>query len=776
MRLLSILVLFCFGNCIGTHFGASICKAEVDFARDIRPLLSDRCFTCHGPDEEHRESELRVDDYASLTEDRGGYQVVTPKEAEASEMIVRIQSEDPDSIMPPPDMGKPLTSEEKELLIKWIDSGATWRQHWAYESPMDTEDPVLDSRESGKNWIDAYVLEKLAERGGEFSGQAQRLTLLRRLSFDLNGLPPTSRDIKRFGSPSSDGASDENSEDDEWIDLYVDELLSRSAYGERMAMYWLDLVRFADTVGYHGDQDHNVSPYRDYVINSLNDNKPFDRFTIEQLAGDLLEEPTEEQTIATAYNRLLQTSHEGGVQPKEYLAIYQADRVRNVSAVWFGATIGCAQCHDHKYDPFTAKDFYSLAAFFADIDEEQHFKVGTNSLPTKRPPEIDVFSRAEKLWLEQLESDPKQLKSRRTMITKAKQEPRLVRFLPRGNWLDDSGDVMNPAVPEFMGSVTKNNDRATRLELANWLTNSKDGAGLLTARVFVNRLWMLMFGRGLSNSVEDFGGQGEPPTHPELLDKLALEFVRSGWDIKHMLRLIATSRTYQQSSLPNEWQQSNDPENHWLSSQNRFRLPAEMVRDSSLAAAGLLVQEIGGASVKPYQPAGYYRHLNFPVRKYNASKDYGQWRRGLYVHWQRQFLHPMLAAFDAPTREECAAKRNQSNTPLAALVWLNDPSFTVAAQALATRTLSSGGEKDGELALKNMFASATSRNPDETELEVLQRLLAEARENYQDSRAAKEFLDSNAMSNPKDISDIELAAWTTVARAILNLSETYTRN
>lgn len=776
---------------------SSLNADEISFARDVRPLLADRCFSCHGPDSAGREADLRFDQQEHLLRDRGGYQVVTPKNPDASELVQRIFSEDESEIMPPPEFGKPLSAAERNLLKQWVTDGAVWQQHWAYERPKSAPIPNTSGSPVGNHWVDAFIAKKLDDAGTRFSPEANRITLMRRLSFDLTGLPTSPNDVTRL-APHSDA-----------IERYIDRLLASPQFGERMASYWLDLVRFADTVGYHGDQDHNISPYRDYVINAFNDNLRFDQFTIDQLAGDLLDDPTEEQITATGYNRLLQTSHEGGVQPKEYLAIYAADRVRNVSAVWMGATVGCAQCHDHKYDPFTSHDFYALSAFFADIDEDQHFKVGTNSLPTKRPPERRVWSRSQRLRKQQieielktlressadpaqatvaattiapLESELKQLNQTgiATMITLAK-EPREVRFLPRGNWMDDSGKVVSPAIPTFLGSVARQDRRANRLDLARWLTDPDQGAGLLTARIFVNRIWMLMFGSGISRSVEDFGGQGEAPTHPELLDRLTVDFVTSGWDIKRLIRTIVTSRTYRQSSLESDWHRAHDPENRLFSRQNRFRLPAEMVRDTYLDAAQLLVRQVGGPSVKPYQPSGYYRHLNFPVRTYQPSSDSGQWRRGVYVHWQRQFLHPMLKAFDAPTREECSAQRARSNTPLAALVALNDPSSIEAARELAANTLLTA-HHSSESRIHALFERVTCRPPDDSETRSLLHLLELAESNYRsDPAAARKFLGiglerraSDAV--PTEPWTIEIAAWTNVARAVLNLSETITRN
>ncbi len=628
------------------------------------------------------------------------------------------------------------------------------------------------------------------------SPDADPAALIRRVSFDLTGLPPTSRQVQRFVSDPSRA---------NYVRL-VDQLLASPAFGERMAVYWLDLVRFADTVGYHGDQDHNISPYRDYVIDAFNDNLPLDQFTREQLAGDLFPDPTTDQLIASGYNRLLQTSHEGGVQPKEYLAIYAADRIRNFSAVWMGATVGCAQCHDHKYDPYTSEDFYSLVAFFADIDEAQHFTVGTNSLPTKRPPEIPVLPRWQRevlatieqrmaeieskldsedvahdalhQELEQLHADQQQIKDsqRLTMISQAI-PPRPIRVLPRGNWLDDSGPVVQPRVPAFMNAIVTGNRRANRLDLANWLTDAETGAGGLTARVFVNRFWYLMFGRGISSSLADFGGQGQPPTHPELLDQLAIDFVADQWNVKKMIRRLVLSRTYQQSSVASEDALQTDPYNQWFARQSRYRMPAEMVRDNALAISGLLVRQVGGASVKPYQPVGYYRHLNFPTRLYVPDRDSRQWRRGVYVHWQRQYLHPMLKAMDAPSREECTAERPRSNTPLEVLVLLNDPTMVEAALAMASRVLSDA-ETSSPARLAHAFQLATARRPDQQELQTLSSLLESERAHYQANPSdASELIDSaGEIADLDAVNTIELAAWTGVCRAILNMYETVTRN
>jgi hypothetical protein len=756
--------------------------ADIDFNRDVRPILSDKCFACHGPDAKHRKADLRLD----VEKDAKAAGAIAPGKPGESSLVERITTAEESERMPPAKSGKKLTAAEVEVLRRWVGEGAKWSAHWAYVPPKRWDVPKAKHQIS--NFVDAFLFARLEREGLAPSPEADRRTLIRRLSFDLTGLPPTPAEVEAFVAD----------QDPKAYEKMVDRLLASEHYGERMAAYWLDLVRYADTVGYHGDQEHHASPYRDYVIDAFDLNLPFDRFTREQLAGDLLPKPTTDQTIATCYNRLLQTSHEGGVQPKEYLAIYAADRVRNVSAVWMGATVGCAQCHDHKYDPYTAKDFYSLAAFFADIDEEKHLRGGgADTTPTKRPPEVKVLTRRERDRLAELdrriaglgkapgdeqkkrlaeltkERDALKKAQRLVMVTQAV-TPRTVRVLPRGNWLDESGPVVEPAIPAFLGALPVKG-RATRLDLAHWLTDAKAGAGGLTARVFVNRLWYLFFGAGLSKSLEDFGGQGEPPVHPELLDALGLEFVDHGWDVKHVVKQIVTSRAYRQSSLESPALRERDPENRLVARQGRWRLPAEAVRDNALFVSGLLVDEVGGGTAHPYQPAGFYRHLNFPKREYKADADARQWRRGVYTHWQRQYLHPMLKAFDAPTREECTARRPRSNTPLAALVLLNDPTFIECSRVLGERVQTEGGKSDAER-VAFAFRQVTSRPPDEFESKALMKLLEKNRAQYKaDPKAADELVAVGLAPVPKGTDVPELAAWTGVCRALLNLSETITR-
>ncbi len=736
---------------LAINFTAFVADAgEIQFNRDILPILADKCFACHGPDDSHRKADLRLDTREGSLADLGGYAAVAPGAPGKSELLTRITTDDEDDLMPPPDTGKQLNADEKKLLRDWIAQGGVYEAHWAYIPPTRPVVPSVSDRAWPSGAIDWFIMARLESENLLPSPQADPATLARRLHFDLTGLPPSPGLAERLANDQSPEA----------YTRVVDELLASPRFGERLASYWLDLVRYADTVGYHGDQDHAITPYRDWVIKAFNDNLPFDQFTAEQLAGDLLPNATVNQKIASGYNRLLQTSHEGGVQMKEYLAKYSADRVRNLSNAWLGATMGCSECHDHKYDPFTQRDFYSLAAFFADVNDDKTFS-GTNTLPTKREPEMQVVSplAVSRAGLT------------RTMVT-GRVKPRTIRVLPRGNWMDDSGEIVAPAVPNFLPAL-KAKGRANRLHLAQWLVSADNP---LTARVFVNRLWYLFFGSGLSRSLDDTGSRGEWPTHPALLDWLAVEFTGSSWNIKHIVRLIVTSSAYRQSSLVTPQLREHDPENRLFARQGRFRLQAETIRDNALAVGGLLNDQMGGQAAKPYQPAGYYAPLNFPQRTYKADVNSNQYRRGVYVHWQRQFLHPMFRAFDAPTREECTAQRPVSNTPLAALTLMNDPTFIEAAKGFALRILNEAGSTDRQR-LAWAWHTSLGREPSNDELTVARVFLGEMRKRYQtDTNAAAELLTVGMMQMPSGVAKPEAAAWTVLGQALLNLSETITRN
>lgn len=759
---------------------------RVEFNRHIRPILSNKCFACHGPDGGTREADLRLDLREGATSRREGYEhpAIVPGAPGRSELMRRIRHTDPDEQMPPPESGKTLTDREMALLERWIDQGASWEEHWLYIPPKRRTPPATQLKAPHvRNAVDRFVVARLEAMGQQPSPEADRRALIRRLHFDLLGLPPAPEDVDAFVQDTRPDA----------YERLVERLLASPHFGERMAVLWLDLVRFADTDGYHSDLHRELSAYRDYVIAAFNRNKPFDQFTVEQIAGDLLPGATLEQQVASAFNRLGQATKEGGAQPKEYLAKYAADRVRTVSTAWMASTVGCAECHDHKFDPFTAKDFYSMAAFFADVQERGVFR-NRNELP----PEMRLPSRTQAAALDRLEDEIERLRRSgapagrlqalqdertallaavpRVLVTRAV-EPRVVRVLPRGNWQDDSGDIVQPDVPGFLPPLEVSGRRASRLDLATWLVS---GEHPMTARVFANHLWATFFGTGLSKVLDDLGSQGEWPTHPDLLDWLAVEFVESGWDVKHMVRLIVTSATYRQTSQATAAHRAFDPENRYLARQSRFRLPAEMVRDNALAASGLLSRRIGGPSVKPYQPAGYWSDIRTfgadgPASHWVASEGADQYRRALYTYWKRSFLHPSLMAFDAPDRQECLARRSVSNTPLQALVLLNDSTYVEAARVFATRILREGGTTF-DARVRWAYERALARAPEAGEVAELKALYDEERAWYAARETdARRLIETGFYPAPEDVDTVELAAWTAVGRALFNLHEFITR-
>jgi len=756
---------------------------EVQFNRDIRPILANHCFACHGPDAAPREAELRLDLEAAAKADRDP-QVIVAHNAKASELVNRISTADHDLVMPPVEFDKPLSTKQKILLTQWIEQGAPWDDHWAFVSP--TSPPVPTAKQEWvNNAVDQFVVTRIRElnSGLRPSPIASRATLIRRLSFDLRGLPPTIAEVTGFIASGD-------------YESVVDKMLASEQFGERLGMHWLDLVRYADSGGYHSDVPIHISPYRDYVIQAFNENMPFDQFTREQLAGDLLPQPTQRQIIATGYNRLNKTTEEGGAQPGEYLTKYAADRVRTTAGTWLGLTLGCCECHDHKYDPFTTKDFYRFVACFADIEEKGVYG------GSKRDPEIKVATAPQAKQLAELEKQLTLLQSQlkgasqgeavqkqidaikmqqaniekqfvRTMITRSV-EPKVIRVLPRGDWLNSSGPVVTPGVPaHFVKETNSREQRFTRLDLANWIVAKENP---LTSRVFVNRLWKIFFGRGLSSRLDDLGIQGEWPTHPALLDYLSVQFVNSGWNVKQIIKLIVMSRTYQQSSTLRPIDNSADPTNLYFARQSRWRLEAEFIRDNVLSVSGLLDSTIGGPSVFPYQPSGYWRYLNFPTRTWKSDSGASQYRRGLYTHWQRTLVHPAMLALDAPTREECTAERSISNTPAAALTLLNDPTFVEAARALAVGVVQQGGERDNDK-IRWLFLQVLSRPDTQQELRVVVQILQTAREHFADDPLAAAQLQTNGLFKLESTLDvIEVSAWTMACRVVLNLSETITRN
>ena len=749
----------------------------IDFNRDIRPILSNHCFACHGPDANKRESELRLDIRDSAIDNRA----IVPGNVEASSLTQRIDHHDVDERMPPAETKKPLNSNQIELLHRWIESGAAYAPHWAWIPPVRPGLPHIEKQDWVANPIDAFVLARLEDENLTPSPAASRRTLIRRLSFDLTGLPPTRDEVARFLADASQRA----------YNNLVERLLSSSRYGERMAQHWLDLARYADSDGYHDDTTRAMWPYRDYVIKSFDDNKRFDVFTREQIAGDQIPNATLEQKIGSAFHRNGPTSSEGGADPEEYRVKYAVDRVNTTATVWLGITLQCAECHDHKFDPFTQREFYQLFAFFDQVPGNHLFR------GLYAPPSIEVPSAGQETKLRQwdeiigtLEKRPENESTLIQLADAKKNRDAVAASVPRLRIMQDAperqpthilirgdfrrkGEQVQPDVPALLPELPT--AATPRLALAQWLNDPQNP---LPARVVVNRLWAMLFGKGIVATAEDLGSQGEWPSHPELLDWLAVEFVESGWDIKHVLTLMVTSATYRQSSSGSEHLMLNDPENRLLARGPRHRLAAEMIRDNALAISGLLHEQAGGPSVKPYQPAGLWQEMSYGD---SAGKSYAQdhgdrlYRRGLYTFWKRSILYPSLAAFDAPIREECSVSRATTNTPLQAFVTLNDITFVEAARVFAERILREGGAI-WKSQLSFAMETTLARFPSPSEELILVTLLKEMRDHYKAKpAAARRIIAAGESPAATTIDPVELAAWTSVAQAIMNLDETLTK-
>ena len=1064
----------------GVHALTGADSDKVSFNRDIRPIMSDTCFRCHGPDKNSRMAGMRLDiREEALKPTHSGRFPIVPGDPDKSEIIERTFATN-EKIMPPKFAHRELTLKQKDTVRRWVAQGAVYEGHWAYQP---VKRPAVPQAKNAviRNPIDNFIRDRLKREGLLAAPEADKRTLIRRVTLDLTGLPPGPDQVHNFLADNSPDA----------YDRLVDTLLKSPQFAEQRTMHWLDAVRYADTCGFHGDNPIPIWPYRDYVLRAFLNNKPFDQFTREQIAGDLLPKATLEQRVAAAYNRLNRTSAEGGLQPKEYMAKYGADRVRTLSAVWLGSTMGCAECHDHKFDPFLTKDFYAMKAFFADVKEtglvpdrgptawgeqlrlpseeqqrqladleakrttarakldekaaplagsrkewerelKQRWEAGKlawtwqrpiaakalygaqltiyndepvdntyyldgsltfdrkpgnglvvasgpnpdnetyqvtlqpgegswgelgidvvqdESLPgaryargadrfllsevearvvdegapvhklgftmatvNDRPPNVlftttDAsmpplaaidgdpktawgvrFGEARDPFLAARFSEPVKTSARSLIVITLRHEselrkavigrfrialaadayawppiadagkrarssdpsvwasglpeqvmkalrrpaedrdedernalhdyrlwsspelaseyvavqrletqfglldasipkvlatvstdPAVTRILPRGNWMDDSAPIVEPAIPRFLGTLDTKGERATRLDLANWLV-ARDNP--LTARAFVNRTWREFFGIGISKTLDDLGSQGEWPMHPELIDWLASEFMHPefeaagahDWDVRHIIRLIVTSHTYRQSSLPDAASQDKDPENRLLARQNRIRVDAENVRDTLLAVSGLLQEKFGGPSVNPVEPPGYLGALNFPKREYTASHGADLYRRGLYASWQRTYLHPSLLNFDAPTREECTINRVTSNTPLQALDLLNDPIYVEAARVFAQNAEGAVSNKfDPEL--NWIFDRALNRPPNAQERAILRGLYDRNLKRFAAQPvSARDFLTTGEAPLEHAQNPGQLAALATVIRAVLNLHEIITRN
>ena len=956
----------------------------VSFARDVRPVLSDRCFQCHGPDRLTREADLRFDDAESVFRDRDGRRIVVPGDTTVSELIRRMTTNATEEKMPPADSGMTLNDEEIELILRWVEQGAEWETHWAYIAPVQPDLPDVTGWEWVCNPIDRFVLARLEDAGLSPAPEADRRTLLRRVSFDLTGLPPTPSEIAEFLNDDGPDA----------YERVVERLLDSGRYGEQMALPWLEAARYADTSGYQEDYGRYMYPWRTWVIQAFNNNMPFDQFVVEQMAGDLLPNPTHEQKLATAFNRHHRINQEVGAIPDEFIVEYAIDRLETVGTVFLGTTIGCARCHDHKYDPFSQREFYGLYAFlnncdddglpnqsrfgfckpflehptaqqqveldrlqaaydhldsqetpsvaeqaaFSDwlaqqkrqmplglsnwysigsfehdgatritgfnetfinepiVDLEQKFGERTwreqPNWPSTGPAilggefstfylfrEIDadapgavtidvgasdalkvwvngelIFSRSEegenvaqaepmpvslrrgrnemlfklsnggfgqtfvfqprdretvppdvflaldkaeamrslkeqdlvyahfhRTHLEAIQQEIDDFKQgvAKVMIMKERDDVRPAHLLRRGSY-DQKQELVKRSVPSILPPMPDDAPR-DRLGLARWLVS---GENPLTARVTVNRFWQSYFGIGLVETTEDFGAQGEWPSHPELLDWLATEFVRTEWDVKQMQRLIVNSATYRQSSRSNPELNERDPGNRLLARGPRFRLRPQEIRDQALFVSGLLVERMGGPSVKPYQPEGLWADVsNLLLQEQwyltnTFQQDHGEnlYRRSLYTFWKRSVPPPNMTVFDAGAREVCSVRRQSSNTPLQAMTLLNDVTYVESARHIAHRMLIDGGDNDTDR-LRYGMELVTSRLPSDSECAILQRGLARHRKTYRKHPPEAAILLSHGESpSPGNHEATEHAAFTQIALMLLNLDEAITKH
>ena len=1060
LKIFTSLILFCSLPFLFQGLGlfafspGSTSTESVEFNRDIRPILSDNCYTCHGPDKANRKTSLRLDNEASVFADLGGRQAVVPGDPEKSELYLRISAEDESRRMPPIYSERKLTTSQIALVRKWIEQGAKWQKHWSFIPPVTPNLPNVKDKRWVRNPIDYFVLERLEREGLAPSPEAGPETLIRRVTLDLTGLPPTPKEIDSFLSDHSPDA----------YEKLVDRLLRSPRYGERMAIRWLEAARYADTNGYQTDAERTMWRWRDWVIDAFNHNMPFDQFTIEQIAGDLLPNATLDQKLATGFNRNHRGNGEGGIIPEEYAVEYVVDRVDTTSTVWLGLTLGCARCHDHKYDPFTQKEYYQLFAYFNNIPERGHANKYGNSPPMIKTPTSEQQLELSKLdrSLEEAEKEWKnlqpQLVAAQELWEKSFNPSRMIdwsitdgleayfpldgnaidragkllnekaalpafrdgnpdyargqiglaasfdgkRFIDAGNvgefgfydkfsmaawiypldekggaifsrtkdlnkevgyglylvdgklqldlvqrWLDDAlrietqqtlspgrwyhvaisydgsrtaeavkiyvngkpaetkvlldelyqtfkttepfrigggggpenrfhgsiddvkvynrvlapdeiqlvsntdrvneilvippekrsdlqvaklrsffvatdapesiqtahrkilalqrqrerlldaipttmvmqemnpprdsyilirgaydrrGDRIRPAVPAALNPLPEDFPN-NRLALARWLVDPNNP---LTARVVVNRFWQMYFGSGLVRTVEDFGSQGEWPAHPALLDWLATEFIRGGWNMKALQKQIVISATYRQSSRATPAMLQRDPENRLLARGPRMRLSAEMVRDQALAISGLLVEKLGGPSVRPLQPEGLWKDLS-GGEDYEPDKGENLYRRSLYTFWKRTVAPPAMVTFDAPSRETCTVRQTRTNTPLQALNLMNDVSYVEAARVLAQRIMCEGGPLP-EDRLSIAFRLATSRWPTSVEREKLQAGFKFQLDQFQkDPKSAVKLISAGEYPINQKLDVVELAAYTTMASLILNLDQTISK-
>lgn len=755
MRLFSCVVIFLGG--LLTAWG------KVEYDREVLPILTAKCLACHGPDASQQKAGLRLDDPEAAYMERNGLRAVVPGEPAQSELVHRIFSKDQDEVMPPPGEGTELTDAEKDIIKRWIREGARYERHWAFRSPVKRGLPNVKG--GTVQAIDTFVQEALSMAGFELQEEAAKEELIRRVSIDLTGLPPSIEEVDAFLADRSHEA----------YGKVVDRLLGSPRYGERMAAWWLDGARYGDSHGYDNDLENAQWPWRNWIIESFNANQPYDQFVTWQLAGDLMPDASDDQIVATGFNRNHRIQTEGGAIEEEWRTEYVMDRVETMGSVFLGLTLSCARCHDHKYDPISQKEFYQLFAMFDGLNEKGFINNLRGSAEPRHRYRKSFFEAAMKT-LEMDVPDGKERSARAKELEAAHPHVMVMRdevdrkafILKRGQY-DDKGEEVGPGLPQAFSPVPEGK-HLTRLDLARWLV---DGKHPLTSRVFVNRIWEQFFGIGIVKSSENLGRQSDWPSHPELLDWLAVDFVDSGWDVKGLIKGLVMSQAYRQSSIIDEERLQRDPENRLLTRGPRTRLQAEMLRDQALFLSGLLVERLGGPSWWVYQPAGLWLEVE---KRGTFVQDHGEklYRRSLYSRIRRTVAPPSMLLFDMPSREMCSVKRTLTNTPLQALALLNEVTYVEAAKKFAERMITKGGTPAERIAWG--FRCATSRVAEKEELEILVKGYERRVEHYRrDGKATENLLGQGESKVADYLPKPEMAALTTVANVILNLDEVINR-
>jgi len=751
---------------IATMTSSAMSAAPLSFSRDIKPILSDSCYHCHGPDDAARESELRLDLRASVFK----LKVLTD-----GAMLEHLTSNDPDVRMPPPDSKRILRTEDRQTLILWIEQGAPWPtddRHWAFVPPQRPAVPTSKKKDQAANAIDQFIHARLEQENLTPAKRADKATLLRRVTFDLIGLPPSKQDLEQFMADPSPAAYEQA----------VDRLLNDPRYGEHMALDWLEASRYADTDGYQNDRLRYMWVWRDWLIQAINTNMPFDQFITEQMAGDLLPNRDFYTQVATGFNRNHRINSEGGSIPDEWIVEYVADRVETMGTMFLGLTLNCSRCHNHKYDPIEQREFYELFAFFNNIAEAGLGPNNGNSPPFIAVPATwphlttaqTIFIVPDPVKIQVVQTSvprPQSGSPKTVMVLHELENPRDTYLLNRGQYdQPQKSEKLTPAIPQAIGGWDPQWPR-NRLGLAQWLTSADHP---LTARVTINRIWQHFFGTGIVKTSENFGVQGEYPSHPQLLDWLATEFVAQNWNVKAMHRLIVTSDTYRQSSAASAELEQQDPENKLLARGPRKRLSPYAIRDAALFNSGLLVEDVGGPSVKPYMPPQIWRSIsNAAYQQDQGAKIY---RRSMYTYWRRTVPPPTMMAFNASSRETCIVRNDQTNTPLQALTMMNNITFVETARLLAQRELANTTVTAATRVVSG-FQRITSRKPTGDEFTVLMNDYdAYIADFAADLDSAKKLLSIGASPYNQDYDISELAALTLIMNTILNLDEAITQN